>query len=326
MRNHSSADSPRMPEVHSRYPTPPDEELIAAFKAHVRDTSRPETFPGISTAKPPAEGELRVLHHPVNLNRAQRGDTKAPCPICAREGGRWLEKGTLLWCEATSAIYCIGPDCYRSLYDDGRVDRQINALLRSQRIRANIDSLKMALGSAQWLVSWIDAARGPAQAISNRHQSFHESAPKLRGLLSRWNKGRPAAGAILGGDFLRGGWNSGRDLGEARVALRRLLEASGSDPAAWAEALAADVVEDNLARFNAARHAVDVAAERLEIARAFFSANNLGFLRELSLTPERPAPFTVTVQGGHLELVHRGEFWRTLVGVPPTPPVPTVDL
>lgn len=103
------------------FPSAPSDDLVARFRAHVRETGSPETFAQISTTKPPQDGAVVPLALKVTIPGKRRTMGRmAPCPICSARTPKWLENGTLIWCEATRAIYCIGPECWQGLWKDVR--------------------------------------------------------------------------------------------------------------------------------------------------------------------------------------------------------------
>lgn len=317
--------------VRSEFPDPPSQAVILDFRRHVRETGCPETWNSISTEHPPSDGEVLMLVQGININVKLRPDgAMAPCPICLRDKPKWKFDGSLIWCRATAALYCIGPDCSR-----GELKRKLavarNVLAQTAKEQREIDRLAELARLSQELLAWMDVSRQLAESSTARHRQFASSLPKFRSLLSRQLKqslpagvaGKEDPGALYRGKaFLTGGWNLGRDFDNAGETLRALQRDSGSDADAWAASLADTPRQARLVDAEAALKLLQRAHERTAATAAFFSPAAFGALSALSRHPDSLAEFSITRTGASATIHHREEIWRGSTGSSAPPPFP----
>lgn len=217
--------------VHRRkYPTRPPATLGADFRRHVNATGRPETYPTISTTKPPADTRVVVISE-IHVSKAVRGDeTCAPCPICNSHGSQFLH-GLLIWCETSQAIYAIGMECGDTLFQAGLLDRAVADYKQQQR-EVSLDRVLLdALPRIRLLAAWADQYEQAAADADRLTRSFRrqltgqisglESAARSGGYLSGLDKdGQPAVlGKIGGAAFCLGTSQCVRDHRIARQYL-----------------------------------------------------------------------------------------------------------
>lgn len=305
--------------LRSEFPVPPGPEMVADFRRHVRETGHPETWEHISTTPPPEDGEVVMLAKGIEINpKLRRTGARAPCPICLPEGEKWLHDGALIWCEATEALYCIGPDC-----SEGELRRKLlvarNVLAQTERERREMEALaQLARDAPAWL-SWAQENRPLAASVEARHGQFAKALPKLRRTLARALKGiippevlspKDPAALLRGGAFLGGGWRLQRDLEDAGRILRALPANDAGDPAAWAEALAPTLRTQRLAEARQAVHLLRRTHQRLIAAEAFLSEPSFQTLGRWSKHPEAPTDFELSWVGASATIRHREEFWR----------------
>jgi hypothetical protein len=307
----------------SLYPTPP-QEIAAEFKAHVARTGQPETFPTISTTRPPKDGAVQVLALGVDVDRNKRlGRTMAPCPICSAEGARWLNGGALIWCEKTAAIYAIGPRCYKTLWTDGRMDIAINEFLQSEREKTNKERLLAAALSAPALQSWIAAQRPTAKRFAELHAGFAKSVPRLRGALSRALKvGSAAVAAIKGRRFLTGAWQLEKKLTEADRILAALKHVAGGDAQSWVEGLSPRAVGQRLEEANRAREALDDVVACCDEGAAFLQPATIRALATWGSDPRCPVTFKAPSTATRVEFRTEHEHWSGQLGLRSCAPLP----
>lgn len=297
------------------FQSPPGEDVVAEFRRHLAETSRPESFPQISTTKPPKDGQVVVLYHPIDINRSRRPDKDmAPCPICSANVGKYLRGGTLIWCEASHAIYAIGPDCSETLWEDGRLNRAVNVYLQAERTKRNAVSLVEEVRAIGARRTWIVTQRAQVKRLSEIHDSLAREAPKLRGALSRALRTATSTG-VSGGGFLRGTWKAGRELDVADAALRRLLDLAGSDVEGWVENLAPRVVAEYLDEARRTTSVLKRIAGRAQEAAAFLSASNMERMAQWGRSGQAPMDFVAIRTGSSVDLRAGEERWRGPVGV-----------
>lgn len=318
--------------VRRLFPTPPGPEVVADFKRHVRETGQPETWPKISTDCPPVEGEVVMLDKDIGINvKLRPGQTMAPCAICLPKGPKWKNAGSLIWCEATSAVYCIGPDCSTGEMKT-KLAQARNILARTEKDKRDTARLIAAATSAPLFVRWIDDHLDLALSVSHRHNDFARSLPKFRSALSRFARtglpgdllGAPGAGVFVKGKaFLTGGWRLDNDLQSARARLQRLAAEASPDPATWGKALAPTARDDMLKSVDEAIKLVYRAADRMIAASVFLSDDTFGFLGRLRSHPLAPTSYTLNFTKTSAAIDHREERWRGALALEMPNPLPS---
>lgn len=310
--------------VRALFPEPPGADLVQAFRLHVATCGQPETFPRISTARPPKDGDLIVLHHPIDIDRRRRPESDmAPCPICSPQDPKYLNGGTLIWCDATSAIYAIGPKCSLTLWEDGRLNTAVNLFLQAEKEKQHAAMLRAELPKISALRAWIADHNSLAARLDRLHRGLSKDAPKLRGALSRaLRTGTAATSSIKGGDFLRGSWNLAKDLAEADAALSGMQGAMGQDGDGFVLRLSATAVAQRLAQMKTARATIARTAERMNSAAAFTARTNCEALGLWSKSEAAPMRFKMAHTGSTMALRTETEQWNGSVGIPPPGPLP----
>ena len=309
--------------LHAIYPEPPDDDLVAAFRKHVAQTGQPETFPTVSTSRPPEEGTVAVLFHPVDINRKTRPDKdEAPCSICSPGAPKWLHKGSLIWCEKSQAIYAIGPDCYKGMWADGRMDRAINLFTESQKAKEDGIRLYHLILRIPRFLSWVVANRALAGQVTDLHAGFAKDLPRLRAMLSRslkatngmaYDRGPLAdipLGVVAGRSFLSGHWKVGAEIDAAAASLRAFPVIEGPDLLAWIDALTPSARAEKCKEIEKAREALARAEERMKIARDFLSAGNAQTLGRWGRGEGSPIEFTVTTTGSRITFCSGETAWQ----------------
>jgi len=94
--------------IHTFFRDRPGRSLEEEFRAHVRETFRPETFPGLHPGPIPKDTPFFKLA-PVDIDKGKRapGDY-VPCPMC--QPNKFLS-GFLVWFPSLQAIAVIGHCC-----------------------------------------------------------------------------------------------------------------------------------------------------------------------------------------------------------------------
>jgi len=292
----------------ARFELPPSDDVVRAFLAHVRDTGQPETFDLISTTKPPKDGAVVALRTSISVPLAKRPlRDRAPCPICSPANPKFLANGTLLWCESSKAIYCIGPDCYSTWWDDGRFDQALNALRRTQQELTNAGKLEAFIAQIADQRDWIARNLAQARRIAELHADLIRSAPKFRGTLSRRLKGSLSTHGVRGDGFLRGQWPLERKLTDADRLLVALQHGSRD-----VSKLSPSAVKERLQDAARAEASLKFVYERMSEAAVFLSADNMRKLAELGKWDGLMARFDT--------------IWRTSIGVAAPSPQPVRTL
>lgn len=316
------------------YPSPPGEDLIAAFRRHVAQTGQPETFPTISTCRPPQDGTVEVLFHPVDLNRKTRPDKdEAPCAICSIDAPKWLHKGSLIWCDASQAIYAVGPGCSETLWKDGRMNRALNLFMEGERAKKDGMDLFHLARRAPRLLEWIDAHRLAARRAGAAHADLAKSARHMRRALALALKPDGFArdrgfladkmiGHVPGSAFLAGGWSLEADLDKAAAVLRQIPTGTEQELLAWIDGLAPSVRAKRLAEVKASREALIKVANRVHTASTFLMEHTIDVLVRWSKCENPPINFTIVRTGSRVEFRHKDEVWRGPLGYFAVEPVP----
>lgn len=161
---------PLAPTCRSVYPDCPSSAVVAAFLEHVRLTGEPETFPTISTTRPP--DKLRVLHTPVHMPDKRRADGgRAPCPLCSPTSSKWLSRGALIWCADTAAIYAIGPRCSTGPWRQ-KIEIAINAFNEADQAKRDAQRLVAHLEALETKLDWIGRVHSAVAQIDALQASF----------------------------------------------------------------------------------------------------------------------------------------------------------
>lgn len=316
--------------LRSVFPEPPSDALRLAFGKHIATTGRPETFSDISTAQPPKDGTVVVLEHPVDINRKTRSDRgMAPCPICSPEHGKYLNGGSLIWCEATQAIYAIGPRCSAHLWEDGRMNKAINLFMESERAKADGIRLYHLVLRIPRLLEWIVRNRSLASDVTNAHTSFAKDMRRLRGAMSRALKASNGTaldrgpltdipiGTVIGRPFLSGGWALGSDLDQVATVLRAFPVIEGQDLLHWIDALTPSVRAAKCKEIERARETLARAEQRMEAASSFLSARNTEVLGRWGKGEGAPMSFSVSMTTSRITFREGDAMWQGPALLPP---------
>lgn len=309
--------------LRSVFPEPPSDALRLAFRKHIATTGQPETFSDISTAQPPKDGTVVVLEHPVDINRKTRPDRgMAPCPICSPDHGKYLNGGSLIWCEATQAIYAIGPRCSAHLWEDGRMNKAINLFMESERAKADGIRLYHLVLRIPRLLDWIARNRSLASDVTNAHVSFAKDMRRLRGALSRALKASngmaldrgPLAdipiGTVAGRAFLTGGWALGTDLDKAATLLRTYPVIEGEDLLHWIDAMTPSVRASRCKEIERIRSILSGVEQKMEAASSFLSARNAEILGRWGQGDGAPMHFAVSTTTSRITFREGDAIWQ----------------
>lgn len=318
--------------LRDHFPEPPPQSVIDGFLEHVRATGQPETFPQISTTKPPVEGDVEVLAERITINTKLRPDRDwAPCPICSPAKPKYFSDGTLIWCGHTRAIYAIGPRCSTSIWTDDRLQVAKNQFRRSQKEREEAAGLFHHVRRAPAMTSWAAASLDPIRAAESAHRDFARSMRPLRLALSRAIKTSGGSlrlpnghtvGWIMGPTFLTGAWPLEREVTEALKKLEALAAEAGADPQAWAEGMAPTLRREKLKTAREARQALVRTSDRVAAAVAFLSTSNVEALVTWSKMENAPIAFQVSHTGNKVDLRQGNDRWLGPLGLKPTSVVP----
>lgn len=264
-----------------------------------------------------------VLEHPVDINRKTRLDRgMAPCPICSPDHGKYLNGGSLIWCETTQAIYAIGPRCSAHLWEDGRMNKAINLFMESEKAKADGIRLYHLVLRIPRLLDWIVHNRALASTATNAHTSFAKDMRQLRGVMARSLKASngmaqdrgPWAdipiGMVSGRSFLSGNWRLGRDIDDAATRLRSYPVISGEDLLHWIDSLTPSVRAAKCKEIEAAWDALHRTEQRMEAASAFLSAQNTEVLGRWGRSAGAPIAFTVSTTTSRVTFRQGEAMWQ----------------
>jgi hypothetical protein len=322
------------------YRSQPSGLVIEAFLEHVATTGSPETFASISTKRPPEHGRLGVLAQ-FYADRSKRADGNlAPCPICSPYDPQYL-RGLLIWCEASQAIYAIGTDCGRKLWQNGRLDQAIAQYNQSRTRNAVEDALLERLPYVPAFRLWLADHLEIARAADRLTKGFKKNAPRVYAAVKDAmandgqllvNAGDRTAGAgpfrLTGSSFVKHSFGAAARL--ERLNTERLEHLDfGSDPLECIEAISRiRPIEQTLALkwLRDARSEAEKVFRHLDDCWTFLSAANMQVLTKWS--DARSAPFRVAahVHKGRVKIyVYQGrdDWYDELDGlVAPKPPPP----
>lgn len=275
--------------LRAQFPTFPPSTVASDFRRHVKSTGRPETYPSISTEKPPKDTNVKVVSE-IHIAKHVRGDnTYAPCPICNPEGSQFLH-GYLVWCEASKAIYAIGKECHDRLWDAGLLQSAVAAYEQHQREVSLEIVLLDALPRIKRLAEWAENHRDAAEEADRLSRSFRRClSGQLTGLKAAAKTGgqlygvsergqAQVLGRLAGGGFCLGNSNAGRDLNIARQYLNAVE--FGSDDEVLSRLESMTLKEKKAASYTTAnaRDLLLKVFERIDEAWAFTQPDNLALL------------------------------------------------
>lgn len=260
-----------------------------------------------------------MLAQEISINKKRRPDGRmAPCAICLPQGSKWTNDGSLIWCGATEAVYCIGPDCSK-----GDMRRKLaiarNILSQTEREQRETEYLIDFVVHADPVLAWIESQQALAADVSIRHKAFAKAVPKFRSALSRFVRTGIPAGMLTGEGmvalvaskpFLSGGWNIPADLAKVRETFRRFVVEARGQPEQWVSALAPTVRREHLQAAEDAVKLMRQAVERMQAASSFFSPATFKVLGIVSNHDAAPTDFTLHWAGTTATITHREEFWR----------------
>ncbi|TFW03972.1 hypothetical protein E4M02_02520 [Brevundimonas sp. S30B] len=319
-----------------RFEEPPGPDFVSAFREHVRQTARPETFPGVTQTGFPRDGRVEVLFRPISVNDKARGGSRVPCPICSTAAGKWLSNGTLIWCEDTEAVYVIGPDCYTSLDGGDRISSAINAYNVEEQERRRARILADIATLAPDLISWATASKAAATAASKAQAGLRQALPRLRSTIHRVLKANDSVtatfyadgqyrtetiGKIAGRDFLIGQWDLATKLTAAIGTLQALARDASPDARVWADGLSPTARKARLGQARAAVTDLEKVSSSLLAASQFLAADNIRRLAIWSVKGP-PTEFSVNHTASKVVLTVDGKSWEGPVGIKPPVSLP----
>lgn len=284
----------------------------------------------VSTTQPPKDGTVVVLEHPVDINRKTRTDRgMAPCPICSPEHGKYLNGGSLIWCEATQAIYAIGPRCSAHLWEDGRMNRAINLFKESEKAKADGIKLYHLIRRIPRLQNWITANSPLAALVEATHTSFSKDMGRLRSVLSRSLKATngmandrgPLAdipiGQVGGRAFLSGRWSLNGDLASSSSTLKSFPQLEEQELLVWIDTLTPSVRASKCKDIERVREILARVEDRIEAAREFLSSRNVQVLGRWSRGEGAPAVFSITTTASRITFRAGDAAWQGPAVLPP---------
>jgi hypothetical protein len=298
-------------ETNPVYPSNPGIALGRRFLEHVKSTGQPETFPTISTERPPAEGELVVLASPVEIDSRLRPlKDMAPCPVCLPSGSRWLALGR-------NAPDQAGWQTASNIAE--------NLFLQEERERQNAAELAQALGRLQARIDWIDRVSSRVDRVDELQNRMAKMAAIRKGIFDKTRGGGPVQidvdrtlrdiGFIRGAAFLRSTWRDRERLQEARVILTDMIADAGHpDLRAWTAALAPVICAEKLAGHGAALETMRLAMEHVDTAAAFLSVETANTLAALSPASTGTGRFRLTRQGDMMGIEAGDKAWHARIG------------
>lgn len=324
------------PGTHAIYTVNPGLELGRLFQAHVKATAQPETFPNLSTSRPPDDGELVVLAFPISVDRGRRPDRLAiPCPVCSATTPKWLHRGSFIWCEATMAIYCVGPRCGTEGWASQRLTTAQNVFLREETAKLNAERLASEIRAVPSRLAWIAHAKPVVERADILQTRLAKTLPKLKLSMHREAKASDtiranvngqlqSVGRIRGVAFLSSTWRNSAKLDGARTTLETLArDAPNEDLNAWAQQLAPTQCKNLLDLARNAAASLEGIADKMAAATAFLTDETALTLATWSQSRSAPFGYRFVRTAANFSLAIGENIWRARIGeIEQLPPLP----
>lgn len=177
----------------SDFPTRPTDAVIDAFLQHVRDTGEPESFPSITTTKPPPDSRPVFLRR-FSIDRKRRRDGEmAPCPICSPASPKYLHEGYLTWYPDEQVIRAIGPECGDTVFGGTQYAEAKAVFDLAERERLAVEFLQRNLPKALSMLVALQALEDAAIEAERLHEQLRKGAPRVHAKLRQM---KSAGGAI----------------------------------------------------------------------------------------------------------------------------------
>ncbi len=260
----------------------------------------------------------------------------APCPICLPSKPKWLSNGSLILCEKTSAIYCVGPTCSTTGWAASRLTIAQNVFLQAEQEKEDSESLAKAIALIDRQLAWIDSVLETVRQVDSLHTSFAKTYPLVRKSLRQSTKSGPDVqvdvggyfqnvGRIYGAEFLTSSWREVQRLESAKKTLLSLKASVGdADSTIWSQNLASSIRTEKLKTAVSAKEILLGVRSKVGHAAAFLSDETFTTIGRWAGAGGAPPGFSVAKTATTIELRGGQSTWRARAGeITPLSPVPS---
>jgi len=175
------------------FSTKPSDAIIDAFLQSVRDTGEPETFPSITTTKPPPDSKPVFLRRFSIDRKCRRDGEMAPCPICSPASPKYLHEGYLTWYPDEQVIRAIGPECGDAVFGGTQYAEAKAAFDLVERERLAVEFLQKNLPKTLSMLVALRSLEDAAVEAERLHEQMRRGAPRIHAKLRHM---KSAGGAI----------------------------------------------------------------------------------------------------------------------------------
>lgn len=161
--------------------------IIEDFKAHVKETYMPETFPGLYWGRLRPNEPFEILHQFAVDRKKRPGGDYIPCPMC-RTKEKFLE-GSLVFLFHRQCVAIIGHDCAAAEVKHAALSKK----KADDSRRHQEDFLMARLNHVPDMLREIEALKPIATEIEGIYHTFKSGAPTIQKALRQVRK--------TGGDY-----------------------------------------------------------------------------------------------------------------------------
>ncbi|ESZ12408.1 hypothetical protein X735_22565 [Mesorhizobium sp. L2C085B000] len=156
--------------------------IIEDFKAHVKETYTPETFPGLYWGRLRTNEPFEILHQfAIDRKRRPEGDY-IPCPMC-RKREKFLE-GSLVFLFGRQCVAIIGHDCAAAEVKHAALSKK-----KADDARRHQEDFLMArLTHVPGILREMEALKPIATEIEGIFHDFKQGAPSIQKALRQVRK------------------------------------------------------------------------------------------------------------------------------------------
>jgi hypothetical protein len=303
--------------------TRPGQDFIDEFLAHVRETGRPETFPGLHPG-PIANTEPFFTLKPFSIDRKKRPPrNKAPCPMC--QPNKYLN-GSLSYFPQLEAVAAVGHCCAAKENREAASREYRQRTLRDEQetyLLAHIPLVPDFLSVIQRTRPAASEARRIYRHFRKRGVEFHRELHPIKMVNGRLSVSEQIEGEIaavgpagfrspgsrvnireiefgtLGGMIaLNRDYNPVGELDRIESRLRPHNHAKNEDDILeYITAMTPQIRLATTVQLREARNHYSKFQARMANFCAFFAPENLGRIHNWASHPARPERFQVSLTG-----------------------------
>jgi len=133
-------------EVKAWFPVKPefDSPIVREIIEHIRSTGEPHTWRGHTHTRPPDDAEIEYVGEFDLPKRYIEAKRFAPCPCCSPRHSKYGRGGKIAYFQKEQVIRLIGPDCFKSINEQGHreaEDRYHQAIERARTVEYLLQQL-----------------------------------------------------------------------------------------------------------------------------------------------------------------------------------------